>query len=46
MDNSMDLMDGVLMGGEKGGIGGEKHMTHREWTKEPFPDDFDDSDLE
>ncbi|CAN0192426.1 unnamed protein product [Pylaiella littoralis] len=44
MEN-LDMMEGML-GGEKGGVGGEKHLAHREWTKEPFPDDFDDEDLE
>lgn len=44
LDNSMDIMEGIIMGGEKGGLG-EKQLTHNEWTKDPFPDDFDDSDL-
>ncbi len=37
-------MEGLI--GEKGGVGGEKYLAHKEWTKEPFPDDFDDEDLE
>ncbi|CAN0531824.1 unnamed protein product [Ectocarpus sp. 12 AP-2014] len=28
------------------GPGGEKFVAHKEWTKEPFADDFDDEDLE
>lgn len=28
------------------GPGGEKFVAHKEWTKEPFTDDFDDEDLE
>lgn len=43
----MDIVEGMVMAGEKGGLGGDKLMiAHKEWTKEPFPDDFDDSDLE
>lgn len=42
----MDIMEGMLMGGDKGGLGLEKHIAHKNWTKEAFTDDFDDSDLE
>lgn len=46
LDTSMDIMEGMLMGGDKGGLGLEKHIAHKKWTKEAFTDDFDDSDLE
>lgn len=39
-------MEGILVGGDKGLMGGEKQVTHKEWTKDPFPDDFDESDLD
>ncbi|CAM9928296.1 unnamed protein product [Sphacelaria rigidula] len=46
LDGNLDFMDGMIMGtGDKGGAG-EKQLSHKEWTKEPFPDDFDDDDLE
>lgn len=34
------------MRGEKAGFGVTKELVHKTWTKEPFPDDFDDSDLD
>lgn len=43
----LDIMEGLgLDRGHGGGVSGDKFVAHKEWTKEPFPDDFDDEDLE
>lgn len=44
MDN-LDIMEGLGLDRGHGGMSGDK-VVHKEWTKEPFPDDFDDEDLE
>lgn len=38
----LDFIEGLAGAGP----GGEKFVAHKEWTKEPFADDFDDGDLE
>lgn len=45
LENNFDFMEGMLLGGDKAGIS-EKQLPHREWTKDPLPDDFDDTDLD
>lgn len=42
MEN-LDNLEGMFAGA---GQSGEKFVVHKEWTKEPFADDFDDEDLE
>ncbi|CAM9861707.1 unnamed protein product [Ascophyllum nodosum] len=41
----MEVVEGMLAG-DRGGVNVEKKLVHNEWTKEPFPDDFDDEDLD
>lgn len=41
----MEFVEGILMAGEKGLMGAEKQVAHKEWTKDPLPDDFNDTDL-
>lgn len=44
--DSLDIMEGLGLERGHGGGSGEKVLVHKEWTKEPLPDDFDDEDLE
>lgn len=46
LDGNVDFMEGMRMAKEKAAVVGEKQMAHKEWTTEPFPDDFDDTDLD
>lgn len=39
-------MEGLGLDRGHGGVSLDKVLVHKEWTKEPFPDDFDDEDLE